>query len=131
MIRLSNVYKTYDTAGVKTEALKNINLEIIDGEFIVILGPSGSGKSTLLNVISGLDSVTSGEITFNDHNLTTSNDSQMTTFRREHLGFIFQQYNLFQNLNVYENIQIGSDIGTKPLDISELLVKVGLSSFRN
>lgn len=131
MITMTNVTKTYKTGDVETYALKDINLTIEEGEFVVILGPSGSGKSTLLNVISGLDTVTSGEITFKGETLTNLDEEEMTAFRRKHLGFIFQQYNLLQNLNVYENIQIGSDIGTAPLDIADLLEKVGLEKSRN
>ncbi|MFY9903258.1 MAG: ABC transporter ATP-binding protein [Trichococcus sp.] len=131
MITMTNVTKTYKTGDVETYALKDVNLTIEEGEFVVILGPSGSGKSTLLNVISGLDTVTSGEITFRGETLTNLNEEEMTAFRRKHLGFIFQQYNLLQNLNVYENIQIGSDIGTSPLDIGDLLEKVGLEKARN
>lgn len=131
MITMTNVTKTYKTGDVETYALKDVNLTIEEGEFVVILGPSGSGKSTLLNVISGLDTVTSGEITFRGETLTNLDEDEMTAFRRKHLGFIFQQYNLLQNLNVYENIQIGSDIGTAPLDITDLLEKVGLEKARN
>ncbi|MPM72501.1 putative ABC transporter ATP-binding protein [bioreactor metagenome] len=131
MITMTNVTKTYKTGDVETYALKDVNLTIEEGEFVVILGPSGSGKSTLLNVISGLDTVTSGEITFRGETLTNLDEEEMTAFRRKHLGFIFQQYNLLQNLNVYENIQIGSDIGTAPLDIVDLLEKVGLEKARN
>lgn len=131
MIKMTNVTKTYKTGDVETYALKDVNLTIEEGEFVVILGPSGSGKSTLLNVISGLDTVTSGEITFKGETLTNLDEEEMTAFRRKHLGFIFQQYNLLQNLNVYENIQIGSDIGTAPLDIADLLEKVGLEKSRN
>lgn len=131
MIVLTGVSKIYKSGEVETAALKNINLTIEDGEFVVILGPSGSGKSTLLNVISGLDTVTSGKIMFRDENLTDLSEDEMTEFRREHLGFIFQQYNLLQNLTVYENVQIGSDIGKNPLNIDELLEKVGLAAARN
>lgn len=131
MITMTNVTKAYKTGEVETYALKDVNLTIEEGEFVVILGPSGSGKSTLLNVISGLDTVTSGEITFRGETLTNLDEEEMTAFRRKHLGFIFQQYNLLQNLNVYENIQIGSDIGTAPLDITGLLEKVGLEKARN
>ncbi|HSJ36680.1 MAG TPA: ABC transporter ATP-binding protein [Planococcus sp. (in: firmicutes)] len=131
MITLTDVTKTYRSGAIETDALKNIDLEISEGEFAVILGPSGSGKSTLLNVISGLDTVTSGKITFFDQELTGLPESGMTRFRRQYLGFIFQQYNLLQNLTVYENIQIGADIGTNPLDIDELLAKIGLQDTRN
>lgn len=130
MITMTNVSKIYQSGDVKTQALKNINLTIEKGEFIVILGPSGSGKSTLLNVISGLDSVTSGAITFNGQPLTGLSEDELVEFRRDYLGFIFQQYNLLQELTVYENIQIGSDLGQNPLNIDELLRKVGLEAAR-
>lgn len=131
MFKLTGVNKTYRNGDIETNALKNIDLEISEGEFAVILGPSGSGKSTLLNVVSGLDTVTSGKISFYEEELTGLPESGMTRFRRQHLGFIFQQYNLLQNLTVFENIQIGADIGTDPLDIDELLVKIGLAETRN
>ncbi|SCP95556.1 ABC transporter ATP-binding protein [Anaerobium acetethylicum] len=131
MITLNNVSKIYRTGDIETRALKDINLTIDRGEFIVILGPSGSGKSTLLNVISGLDSVTSGRITFKGHELTELSGEELVEFRRDHLGFIFQQYNLLQVLTVFENIQLGSDLCRRPLDIDELLEKVGLSNARN
>jgi len=130
MIVLTGVNKVYKSGDVETHALRDINLTIEDGEFVVILGPSGSGKSTLLNVISGLDTVTTGKITFNDDDLTSLSEAEMTEFRREHLGFIFQSFNLLQNLTVFENVQIGSDIGKKPLDIDEMLQKVGLKAAR-
>jgi len=114
MIHIEHVNKIYKTGDVETAALKDIELTIQDGAFVVILGPSGSGKSTLLNVISGLDTVTSGTITFGDTVLTKLSPEQMTAFRRDHLGFIFQQYNLLQNLTVYENIQIGADLSDNP-----------------
>lgn len=131
MIRLEHVSKIYKTGDIETTALKDVDVTIQDGAFVVILGPSGSGKSTLLNVISGLDTVTSGTITFDDIVLTDLTPEQMTAFRRDHLGFIFQQYNLLQNLTVYENIQIGADLTDDPLPIDELLDQVGLKGARD
>ncbi|WP_214710925.1 MULTISPECIES: ABC transporter ATP-binding protein [unclassified Exiguobacterium] len=131
MIHIQHVNKVYKTGDVETAALKDIDLTINNGAFVVILGPSGSGKSTLLNVISGLDTVTSGTITFGDTVLTDLSSEQMTAFRRDHLGFIFQQYNLLQNLTVYENVQIGADLSTDPLPIEELLDQVGLAAARD
>ena len=131
MIKLTDVTKTYEAGGVRTEALKGVSLEIEDGELAVILGPSGSGKSTLLNVISGLDTVTSGSIIYNGNELTEFSDTEMTRFRREQLGFIFQQYNLFPNLTVLENVQIGAELGNEPLNVEELLKRVGLYDLRN
>lgn len=125
-IQIKNVYKIYNNGDIKTEALKNINLTIHQGEFIVVLGPSGSGKSTLLNVLSGLDVVTSGEITINQEQITNLKEKELTQFRRNHLGFIFQQYNLLSTLTVRENIELGYHIGKDPFDIDELITKVGL-----
>ena len=130
-ITLKNVSKIYKTGDIETIALKNINLEIEDGEFVVILGPSGSGKSTLLNVISGLDTPTTGEIYFNDIKISDYNEEKLTKFRREYLGFIFQQYNLLQNLSVRENVEIGSAVGKNPLGIDEVLKSVSMYEERN
>lgn len=131
MITLENVFKTYKTGDVETHALRGVSLSIKDGEFIVILGPSGSGKSTLLNVISGLDNITSGSIKFNGEEISKYKEDKLTEFRRDNLGFIFQQYNLLQNLTVYENIQMGADLSKNPLDISETLKHVGLESSKD
>lgn len=131
MITLENVFKTYKTGDVETHALRGVSLSIKDGEFIVILGPSGSGKSTLLNVISGLDNITSGSIKFNGEEISKYKEDKLTEFRRDNLGFIFQQYNLLQNLTVYENIQMGADLSKNPLDINETLKHVGLESSKD
>ncbi len=131
MITLKDVSKTYLNGSIKTEALKEVSLTILEGDFVVIIGPSGSGKSTLLNVISGLDKVTSGTIIFRDHVLSEFNEDDMIAFRREHLGFIFQQYNLLQNLSVYDNIKIGSDISKDPKSVRDLLDSVGLTLVKN
>ena len=127
-IILKNVNKIYKTGDIETYALKNVSLEIKQGEFLVILGPSGSGKSTLLNVISGLDSPTSGEISFNDEIISDYDSKKLTKFRRDNLGFTFQQYNLLQNLTVRENIEIGAAIGKNPFNIDEIMQKVGIES---
>lgn len=128
MFVLTDVSKVYVSGEVETTALRNIDLTIDEGEFVVILGPSGSGKSTLLNVISGLDTVSSGRITFRDDCLTDLSQDELTAFRRDHLGFIFQQYNLLQNLTVRENVQIVADLSEHPLDIDALLAAVGMEA---
>lgn len=128
IIVLKDVVKTYKVGQVETKALKGITLTINKGEFMVILGPSGSGKSTLLNVISGLDTPTSGSIKFQGTELTGYNEEELTKFRREHLGFVFQQYNLLHNLNVLDNVRMGADISEKPLDSNKVLEKVGLTA---
>lgn len=126
-IKLINVEKIYKSGEIETVALKNINLEIKGGEFLVILGPSGSGKSTMLNVISGLDTPSSGEIYCDGKKISDYNEDELTKFRRDNLGFIFQQYNLLQNLTVKENIELGSSIGKNPLNIDEVLEAVNMT----
>ena len=130
-IKLENVEKIYKTGEVETIALKDINLEIKDGEFVVILGASGSGKTTLLNVISGLDTVSGGDIHYDTQKISDYNEEQLTKFRRDNLGFIFQQYNLLQNLTVKENVEIGSSIGKNPLDVEDVLKSVGMLDQRD
>lgn len=130
MLKLCNVNKIYKNGDVETYALRNINLEINKGELVVILGPSGSGKSTLLNVISGLDTPTNGDIYFKDELISKFNDKELTLFRRKHLSFIFQQYNLLQNLNVRENVDMGANISNNPLDIDEIIERVGLKDHK-
>jgi len=131
MLELTGVSKVYRSGEVETVALRDVDLTLNEGEFVVILGPSGSGKSTLLNVISGLDTVSSGTIMFRDVCLTDLTEDEMTAFRRAHLGFIFQQYNLLQNLTAYENVQMAADLSDHPLDIDGLLAAVGLEAARN
>ncbi|MGG7176411.1 ABC transporter ATP-binding protein [Clostridium paraputrificum] len=130
-IRLNSVSKIYKSGDVETYALKNVSLEIKKGEFMVILGPSGSGKSTMLNVISGLDTPTSGEIYFNDELISNYKSEELTLFRRKYLGFIFQQYNLLQNLTVRENIDMGANISSNPINIDEIIEKVGLTEHKD
>ena len=126
-IKLENVTKTYFTGEVETHAVKNVDLEIMDGEFIVLLGPSGSGKSTMLNIISGLDNPTSGVISIDDEIISNMNSKQLTKFRRDNLGFIFQQYNLLQTLSVKENVEVGREVSKLPFTVEEILEQVGLS----
>lgn len=127
MIQLENVTKIYGDGEVKTVALKDVSVTIKEGEFIVLLGPSGSGKSTMLNVCSGLDNPTSGVITIDNDVISDMNGKELTKFRRDNLGFIFQQYNLLQTLNVRENIEVGKEVGIEPFDIEEIAEQVGLT----
>lgn len=131
MLVLSGVSKVYVNGEVETVALRNVDLTIDEGEFVVVLGPSGSGKSTLLNVISGLDTVSSGRIDFRGECLSDLPEDDLTRFRRDHLGFVFQQYNLLQNLTVRENVQIAADLGGAPLDIEGLLASVGMEGAKD
>lgn len=110
MIKVANIIKAYGTKGNLFPVLKDVSLQIDDGQFIVILGPSGSGKSTLLNVISGLEVPESGSVSYNGKEITTLSDKELTKFRKEHIGFIFQQYYLLPNLNVDRNVKMGADL---------------------
>ena len=126
-IKLENVNKVYVTGEVKTTALKDVSIEIKAGEIVAILGPSGSGKSTMLNVCSGLDTPTSGTITIDDAVVSDMNAKQLTKFRRDNLGFIFQQYNLLQTLSVRENVAVGSEVSESPFEVEEMIEQVGLT----
>ena len=118
--------KIYHVGEVDIYALRNVDLDLTAGEFVVILGPSGSGKSTLLNILGGLDTPTSGTVRFLDHDLTVEDDAALTTFRREHVGFVFQFYNLIPSLTALENVALVTDIATDPMDPAEALTLVGL-----
>lgn len=130
ILKLENIYKTYKLGAVETHALENVSLDIKQGEIIVILGPSGSGKTTLLNVLSGLDRPTSGRIFFKDKNITKYSENQITKFRKENLGFIFQTYNLLEHLNVRENVLVGAKLGKSKDDVDKIIEVVGLKSHK-
>ncbi len=119
--------KTYQMGEVKVHALVDVDLTIYRGEFIVLLGPSGSGKSTLLNILGGLDRPTSGIAHFAEHDLTTATEAQLTQYRREHVGFVFQFYNLIPSLTVRENVELVTDIADNPMPAEEALGLVGLA----
>ena len=119
--------KTYQMGEVKVNALQDVDLTIYGGEFIVLLGPSGSGKSTLLNILGGLDRPSSGVAKFAEHNLTTATDAELTQYRREHVGFVFQFYNLIPSLTVRENVELVTDIAVNPMPADEALALVGLA----
>lgn len=122
-----DLYKTYDMGETKIHALNGINFEIYNNEFLVILGPSGSGKSTLLNILGGMDSVTSGELYYKGEALHGKTQKQLTQYRKEAVGFVFQFYNLMPNLTAIENIDLAREISDSPLSSKEMLDKVGLS----
>ena len=105
MINVANIYKTYDDGKVQVHALQGVNLEITEGEFTAIVGPSGSGKTTLLNMIGGLDTPTSGSITINDTNIASLSENELIDFRLNHIGFVFQSYNLIPVLTAKENVE--------------------------
>jgi putative ABC transport system ATP-binding protein len=121
-----DITKVYRTGEVEVHALRGANLDLYQGELIVILGPSGSGKSTLLNIIGGLDSATSGTVRFRDHELTAADEGELTRFRRNHVGFVFQFYNLIPSLTAEENVALVTEIAERPLDPAEALGIVGL-----
>jgi putative ABC transport system ATP-binding protein len=127
VFRTKDVTKVYETGDVKVYALAGVDLELFEGELTVLLGPSGSGKSTLLNILGGLDRATSGTVWFRDHDLMTMTDREMTRFRRDHVGFVFQFYNLVASLTALENVQLVTDVSPDPMDPAEALARVGLS----
>jgi len=120
------IARTYRMGDIEVHALRSVDLELYRGEFVVLLGPSGSGKSTLLNILGGLDTPTSGRVRFLDHDLTVDDDAELTRFRREHVGFVFQFYNLIPSLTARENVALVTDIAERPLDPGEALAMVGL-----
>ena len=126
LFHIHNVSKVYHMGDVQVDALRGVDFDLWAGEFVVILGASGSGKSTLLNILGGLDVPTSGEVFFRDHNLTASGEQALTAFRREHVGFVFQFYNLIPSLTALENVALVTEIADNPMDPTEALRLVGL-----
>ncbi len=126
LFHVHNVSKIYCMGDVQVNALRGVDFDLRAGEFVVILGASGSGKSTLLNILGGLDVPTSGEVFYRDHNLTAAGDQALTTFRREHVGFVFQFYNLIPSLTALENVTLVTEIADKPMNPAEALSLVGL-----
>ncbi|MBE5837698.1 ABC transporter ATP-binding protein [Butyrivibrio sp.] len=130
-LELQNIKKSYGENESRIEVLKDISLSVERGEFVVLLGPSGSGKSTLLNIIGGIDNADSGKIIIREKSMSDMDEKALTNYRREHLGYIFQMYNLIPNLNVRENIEVGAYLSKNPLDIDELLDVLGLTNHQN
>ena len=126
VFRMQNLAKAYGSGTVAVQALRGVTLDISAGEFLVLLGPSGSGKSTLLNILGGLDRPTSGSAFYCDHDLTTDDEEALTRYRREHVGFVFQFYNLIPSLTARENVALVTDIAADPLNPAEALRLVGL-----
>lgn len=123
--------KIYQLGEVEVPALRGIDLELFPKEFIVLLGPSGSGKSTLLNILGGLDNPTSGNVKYDEHDLVTANSTELTRYRKEHVGFVFQFFNLIPNLTALENVQLSADLVKDPLPAEEALKIVGLADRKN
>lgn len=131
LYELKNISKIYKVNNNENHAIDHLNLTFNKGEIIVILGPSGSGKSTMLNLLSGIDAPSKGEIFFEGKRIDQLNEDELTEYRRSHLGFIFQSYNLVSNLTVKENIELGKYLAEKPLDIDEVIDAVGLPKHKN
>lgn len=130
-LAMKDIKKSFGEGESKVEVLKGIDLEIQKGEICVLLGPSGSGKSTLLNIIGGIDSADSGTISINGEKMADMSEKKLTLYRRKHLGYIFQMYNLIPNLNIKENVEVGAYLSEKPLDVDEILKTLGLYEHRH
>jgi putative ABC transport system ATP-binding protein len=131
VFRARGLSKVYRTGEVEVQALRDVDLEIARGEFVVLLGASGSGKSTLLNILGGLDVPSSGEVSFGEHRLSGASESELTSYRREHVGFVFQFYNLIPSLTVRENLALVTDIAAHPMPVDEAIELVGLTPRRH
>jgi putative ABC transport system ATP-binding protein len=127
VLRAHQLRKVYQTGEVEVVALDDVSLDVAPGEFIVLLGASGSGKSTLLNILGGLDVPTSGTLQFRDHRLDGADEADLTAYRREHVGFVFQFYNLIPSLTVRENVALVTDIAENPMNVDEAVAMVGLA----
>jgi putative ABC transport system ATP-binding protein len=131
VLRARALCKTYGSGDTAVHALRDVDLDVRAGEFVVLLGASGSGKSTLLNILGGLDRPTSGDVEFFDHRLTDASDDELTRYRREHVGFVFQFYNLIPSLTVRENVALVTDIASDPMPVDEALELVALAPRRD
>ncbi|MBR5368322.1 MAG: ABC transporter ATP-binding protein [Lachnospiraceae bacterium] len=130
-LTVSNVFKAFGEGESRQEVLRGMDFSVAKGEFCVLLGPSGSGKSTLLNIIGGIDCADDGFISINGDKLRDMDEKALTQYRRKHLGYVFQLYNLIPNLTVKENIEVGAYLSDHPLDINELLKTLGLYEHRH
>ena len=130
-LTVKDLKKSYASTSNKVEVLKGINFEVEKGEICVLLGPSGSGKSTLLNIIGGIDDADLGYVSIDSEKTKDMKEKELTRYRRKHLGYVFQMYNLIPNLNVKENIEVGAYLSDSPLDINELLNTLGLYEHRH
>ena len=130
-LEIKNIKKHFGEGESRVEVLKGIDIEIEKGEFCVLLGPSGSRKSTLLNIIGGIDAADEGYISINGEKTADMNEKALTLYRRKHLGYIFQMYNLIPNLNIKENIEVGAYLSDNPLDVDDLLKTLGLYEHRH
>lgn len=130
-LEIGDLKKSFGSGDNEVEVLKGISFSVEKGEICVLLGPSGSGKSTLLNIIGGIDNATSGYVSINGEKTGDMNEKSLTVYRRKHLGYVFQMYNLIANLNVKENIEVGAYLSDNPLEIDDLLKTLGLYEHRH
>ena len=130
-LEIKGIKKSFGTGDSRVNVLKGLDLEIERGEFCVLLGPSGSGKSTLLNIIGGIDGADEGSITIDGEQLENMTEKKLSLYRRKHLGYIFQMYNLIPNLTLRENIEIGAYLSNRPLDVDELMQTLGIYEHQN
>jgi putative ABC transport system ATP-binding protein len=130
-IEIAGIKKHYGEGESRTDVLNGVNIEIAKKEICVLLGPSGSGKSTLLNIIGGIDKANDGYIAINGEKIDDMNEKRLTEYRRRHLGYVFQMYNLIPNLNIKENVEVGSYLSDNPLDTDEILKTLGLYEHRH
>ena len=131
LLNLSHIYKDYQQEKLVVPVLKDVSLSVEEGEYVAIMGPSGSGKSTLLNIIGGIETPDSGKITIHGETIGEMNEKNLTLYRRKHLGYIFQMYNLIPNLNIKENVEVGAYLSDNPLDVDDLLKTLGLYEHRH
>ena len=124
-LEIKDLKKSFGSGEAKQDVLRGMNFTVKKGEFCVLLGPSGSGKSTLLNIIGGIDTPDEGYVSINGDKLEEMNEKELTLYRRKHLGYVFQMYNLIPNLNVKENIEVGAYLSDNPLDVEEVLTTLG------
>lgn len=129
-IEINNLKKSFGNDSNRVEVLRGVDFSIEKGDICVLLGPSGSGKSTLLNIIGGIDDADAGYISIGDERMADMNEKKLTAYRRKHLGYVFQMYNLIPNLTVRENIEVGAYLSDRPLDVDELLQTLGLYEHR-
>jgi len=127
VLTVNNLRKEYVVGEVTIPVLNGMSFSLYEGEFVIILGPSGSGKSTMLNMIGGIDSPTDGEIVYENKNISAVSDKEMTQYRSDAIGFVFQFYNLLQNLTARENIELAANLSKNPLDIDDLMEKIGMT----
>lgn len=126
ILEARRISKVYQMGQIEVKALQAVDFQIFEGEFVVILGPSGSGKSTMLNIIGGMDFATEGEVTYHNLQLSHASEKELTEYRRNAVGFVFQFYNLIPNLTAYENVQLSVQISKNPLGVKKVLEDVGL-----